>query len=94
MNMKTCDVDTRKHLRVVANTILIGIVMMSIGIAIGILILVNHFLGVDVFPFSPVLDPPYFIVIMAVMLALLIVMSISLSKIRGKFCSSIDLPLI
>ena len=89
----SCDVETRRNFRLVANAIAVGIVLSTISIAISILVMINYFMPSPLFSFLAVLDPPYLGIISGVLLILFIAVIIALKKIKNKTCESLELPL-
>lgn len=94
MPNQLCDGEIRKNFRVVANIIVIGIILSSIGIGISIFVLVNLNLNIHLFPFSWLTDPPYLGIISGIILAFFIMLAIYMHRIKKKTCESLALPLI
>lgn len=89
-----CNDEVKKSLKEAANVAIIFLIFSNLGIVIGILAIINYFLGFALFPFSPAVDPPYMIVIFVVLSILNGFLINSLRKIKRKVCFSAELPMI
>lgn len=90
----SCDVNTRRDLRVIAFVLVSAIILSSIGIVMSILSVLNMLSYEMFFPFSFIVDPPYLGIICAVLLGLLVTIALVIGRLRKKLCPDIELPFI